>query len=47
MFAVSLQSGVAVARLGDHLHVWFHLQRRREAHADHEVIVNDQNTYLL
>ena len=44
VFTVGLESGVAVARFGDDLHVGFHVQRRREPHANHEVIVNDQNT---
>ena len=47
MFAVRLERGGAVARLGDDLHVGLHVQRRREAHAHHEVVVNDQNTNWL
>jgi hypothetical protein len=45
MLPVGLQGGIAVAYLGNHLHVRLDIQRRREAHPDHEVVIHHQNAY--
>src|SRR5262249_24381966 len=45
VFAIEFQGGLAVSCFGHDFNVRLHIQRAREPHPDHEVIVNHQNTY--
>ena len=45
MLAAGGQRGFAIGGFGHHLHVGLNVEGRRQAHADHEVVIHDQNAY--